>query len=269
MNPEGAESYSAYRLRYVNKSADDVTSRLSFKDTDTLLDVCCGSGELTKRVVQKSGVRSATAFDINPNMINIAKTRNCADNITYLVGNAGNESSFKPEWKNSFDKALAYFALNWIENWPSTAQWICESMKPGGECFLNIEVDQKPHFFNIINESVCELPQWQEYLQDFVYSHYPLQGNENDFVSALINAGFIDVQCERDKILSFYVFDNDSHSKAFVRTFLDQIQSIPDHLKEDFLEDVFQKAKTKCEKTDDGKEKWPHTVFTATAKKPL
>ncbi|XP_070582319.1 demethylmenaquinone methyltransferase-like [Ptychodera flava] len=268
MNIDEAESYSSYRLRFVRKSAEDVVKRLSFSESDALLDVCCGSGELTKLIADKVNLKSVTGFDINPNMIEIARTQNSAPNITYLTGNAGDPSAFKQEWENSYDKALSYFGLNWIKNWPMTVRCIFNCLKSGGECFLNIEVDERPHFFSVINDAVDELPEYKGYLQGFVYEHYPLQGTLNDFANTISTAGFVDVKCELDTVLPFYVFDNDIQSKTFVKGFLPQAQRIPEEMREEFIEEVFQRAKAKCEKTEDGKPKWRHTIFTATARKP-
>ncbi|XP_006815185.1 uncharacterized protein LOC102805045 [Saccoglossus kowalevskii] len=120
MNANEASSFSSYRTRFVHASASDITQRLGFQDSDSLLDVCCGSGELTKLVTVTAKIKSTTAIDINPNMIDIAKSTNNADNITYLVGDVGASETFKSEWRNSFDKVMAYFALNWIPNWFDT-----------------------------------------------------------------------------------------------------------------------------------------------------
>ncbi|XP_077863551.1 uncharacterized protein LOC144347597 [Saccoglossus kowalevskii] len=266
MNAKEATSFSAYRKRFVSISAGHIIERLNFKESDSLLDVCCGSGELTKLVTENAGIKSTTAMDINPNMINVAMSTNNADNITYIVGDAETAASFKAEWKNSFDKVLAYYALNWVSKWPDTARHLYECLKPGGEGYLNIVVDRKPHFFSVIHDAINELPKWQTFVQGFQYKHYPLQGNEEDFANSQESC-FVDVKVEVDNALPYFVFENDLQTKAFIKSFLTQLECIPDKLKEEFLEDVFRQAEPKCEKTEDGRAMWKDPVFFATVRK--
>ncbi|XP_006815186.1 juvenile hormone acid O-methyltransferase-like [Saccoglossus kowalevskii] len=267
MNAQEASSFPRYRSRFVHISASDVLQRLRFSESDSLLDVCCGSGELTKLVTENARLKSTTAIDINSNMIDIAKSTNNADNITYLVGDVGAAETFKSEWKNSFDKVLAYYALQWIPNWPDTIIYLYECLKPGGEGYINITIDEPALVINVIHEAAYQLPRWQQFVKGFQYKHYPLQGNEEDFDAILRKAGFVDVKVEVEKTLNFFQFDTDLQAKDFIRCFLPQLECLPDDFKEDFLEDVFLNVRSKCEKTEDGRAVWKIPTLTAMFRK--
>ncbi|XP_077862483.1 juvenile hormone acid O-methyltransferase-like [Saccoglossus kowalevskii] len=267
MNAKEVISFSSCRTRFVHISADDIIQRLDFHESDSLLDVCCGTGELTKLVTENARIKSTTAIDINPTMIDIAKSTYNADNIAYLVGDAGTAETFKSEWKNSFDKVLAYYALHWISNWYDTLRYLHECLKPGGVGYINMCVDEPSMFTNVIQETISELPRWQKFVKGFQYKMYALQGNAEDFAAILRKAGFVDVKVEVDNRLKFYQFDNDLQTKSFIKTFLPHLECIPDDLKEDFLEDIFRHSDSKNEKTEDGKAIWKVPILTAIVRK--
>ncbi|XP_077862488.1 uncharacterized protein LOC144344438 [Saccoglossus kowalevskii] len=146
-------------------------------------------------------------------------------------------------------------------------RYMYKCLKPGGECYINIEVDHKPHYISIINDAVDELSKYHRYFKDYSHNHYPFQGNEKDFADAIRKAGFVDVHVDEDRSFPYYASDSDIENKTFLSGFLPQMQYIPYNLKDEFLEDVYQKIKTKCDKTEDGNPMWKQTVYVGTARK--
>ncbi|KNY25122.1 class I SAM-dependent methyltransferase [Pseudobacteroides cellulosolvens] len=53
------------------------------RDNDSILDIGCGTGEFTQKVAQRA--KRVVGIDISPKMVNEAKKRHSANNITYIV----------------------------------------------------------------------------------------------------------------------------------------------------------------------------------------
>ncbi len=64
----------------------DIISNLKLKQTDALLEMCCGNGLLTQPLASK--VKQVYAFDFTQHLIETAQVRCNADNINYKVADA-------------------------------------------------------------------------------------------------------------------------------------------------------------------------------------
>jgi len=90
---------------------DRIRRELELGPQDNLLDLCCGNGVFTQRLA--GGVRSAVGVDISPALIDVARTRSQADNLTYLVGDAV-EPPRRTQTGAQFNKVLMNAALQHI-----------------------------------------------------------------------------------------------------------------------------------------------------------
>src|SRR5690349_17452556 len=73
----------------------------------TVLDAGCGEGYLSRILAQRSA--NVTGIDIAPRMVEIARTKELADQITYQVTDL---SQPHPEYQNHFDLVTSFFVLN-------------------------------------------------------------------------------------------------------------------------------------------------------------
>ncbi|XP_002741974.1 demethylmenaquinone methyltransferase-like [Saccoglossus kowalevskii] len=262
MDPAESKAFSSYRSRYVALSIKEVLAALPMQSSDRLLDVCCGSGELTKALADQLQTGRVTAIDINPQMVEIAESANTSPNITFAVADAGNADTFLSTWKNSYDKVLCYYSLYLIKDWEAvTLKGIYECLKPGGIAFLNT-LAASTHVFQIGKDGL-HFPKWKQYFEDY---EYPMHGVTKDyFKEALEKVGF--------KIKSFQFSvrsldaDNDQTARNIFRPFTSQSNCVPAEKREQYREEFFQYFKKQSKDTDDGTMRWELEVITVVVEK--
>jgi 2-polyprenyl-3-methyl-5-hydroxy-6-metoxy-1,4-benzoquinol methylase len=68
--------------------AEDIMSKLEININDTVLDVCCGNGLITRKIANYS--KEVYGLDFSEILIRTAKETNYNKNITYQLGDALN-----------------------------------------------------------------------------------------------------------------------------------------------------------------------------------
>ncbi len=89
------------------KLRDSVIELLNPQPADKILDVCCGTGELTKMVSERVGeVGEVVGIDLSPNMLSIARRKTTG--VCFIHANSENI----PYPANYFDRITISFALH-------------------------------------------------------------------------------------------------------------------------------------------------------------
>lgn len=88
---------------------NDILKNLKLKETEYLLDLCCGNGLITKCLSQH--VHKASGVDYSAPLIESANKNNAADNIEYLLSDIKNILYYENSFEHKFDKVLCYEAL--------------------------------------------------------------------------------------------------------------------------------------------------------------
>ncbi|XP_070553203.1 malonyl-[acyl-carrier protein] O-methyltransferase-like isoform X2 [Ptychodera flava] len=141
---------------------EEISAAMPLNRQDILLDVGCGVGGLTALLSKR--VARVTALDISPEMIKEAKEISTAENITYSVGDATKLSTYE-EYRNSFDKVVAYFSLHWMKDFKTAVEGIHQSLKPGGQCFMNM-IQRYPNVIdNITALNSYTSPKWETFMK--------------------------------------------------------------------------------------------------------
>ena len=117
-----ADLYST-KHNFVFKYGEDVIGWLQPKGGERILDVGCGTGELTNEL-SKSGA-NIIGIDASEAMVNKAKAQ--FPNIEFFVKDATDFSFAEP-----FDAAFSNATLHWINNQLSALQCVYNSLKEGG-----------------------------------------------------------------------------------------------------------------------------------------
>jgi len=110
----------------------------------TVLDLGCGYGWHSKYAATQ-GARSVLGIDLSERMINEAKNRNAAENISYRVCSL--QEYEYPE--GAYDFVISNLALHYIANLDPIFEKVFQTLKPGGIFLFNIE---HPVFTAGINE---------------------------------------------------------------------------------------------------------------------
>lgn len=109
------------------------------KEGDTVLDVCCGSGDLAFLLSEKVGVNGKViALDFSKEQLQIAasrqkqRTKACYKNIEWVEGDAVD----LPFPESSFDAATIGYGLRNIVDRKKALKEMCRVLKPGSKVSL-------------------------------------------------------------------------------------------------------------------------------------
>ena len=106
-----------------------------------VLEIGCGRGVGTEIIVEKFGAREIHAFDLDPEMIRLAKKRLSrfpADKLRLFVGDA----EFIDAPDNSYDAVFDFGIIHHIPAWQNSVKEVARVLKPNGKFYFE-EVTQK------------------------------------------------------------------------------------------------------------------------------
>ncbi|NOT05463.1 MAG: class I SAM-dependent methyltransferase [Anaerolineales bacterium] len=130
-----------------------LASFLDLKPDSHLLDIACGNGLTTRRLVELGA--QVTAFDFSSKLIEYAKARTAkyASKITYHVIDATNESQLLSLGEGKFDSALSNMALFDMADIQPLFRALPKLLKPNGTFVFSIT---HPAFNNASSMHVME-----------------------------------------------------------------------------------------------------------------
>lgn len=126
---------------FVYKYGEDVLALLNAQPNERILDLGCGSGQLTSKISEVA--KEVIGIDKSPEMIADAKTR--FSNIEFQVADAASFSFKKP-----FDAVFSNATLHWVTDYKQAAKAIYNNLKPNGR--LVAEFGGKGNVQTIVNE---------------------------------------------------------------------------------------------------------------------
>lgn len=110
--------------------AQRLLARLSIKPK-TILEVGCGTGGLSARLIKAFPESKIVLSDISPQMLSVCR-ENVGEQPIYRVVDAQNI----PSDLGSFDLIISSLALQWVANLPDVLQRLVDALNPGGTlCF--------------------------------------------------------------------------------------------------------------------------------------
>ncbi|XP_078620509.1 juvenile hormone acid O-methyltransferase-like [Branchiostoma floridae x Branchiostoma japonicum] len=229
MDMDNAEQYASNRGEQQNVAMDLMNKYVQWQEGDLVLDVGCGTGEVTKFMAKQTGVKAVVGFDLSENFIRFATEHNSTENTSFCVADVSNPAAMRPEWKGFFTKATCFTMLHWIQDKRTCMQNICSCLQPGGQLVVNCLLDTA-------GVSDIDLPNWRHYLKDFEYTLYPWPSdNIKGMQSLLEECGFKVNQCQghpgppQDEPL------DEEGWKGVLRPVLSQLKYIPEEKHDDYL----------------------------------
>ena len=120
---------------------------LNIHPHDRVLDVCCGTGDLSRYLKRVQPLACVTGIDFSEKMLEIAKAK--SDDIKYVQGDATN----LPFEDNSFDFITMGFGLRNISHPEKAVEEVYRVLRPGGQ-FLHLDFGEKNFTDKIFNAGV-------------------------------------------------------------------------------------------------------------------
>jgi ubiquinone/menaquinone biosynthesis C-methylase UbiE len=221
MNPDlqrrvqryGWDKASSHYERYWQEQLSPAHNQL-FKSLDILpgmkiLDVACGSGQLTFSVAEKTGDSGmVTGTDLSDKMIALgamnAKSKN-ASNVFFKQMDA-EALEFED---NSFDMVFSSLGLMYFPDPAKSLREMFRVLKPGGQCGLAVWGERKncgwADVFEIVDKRVVSevCPMFFQY------------GNEVLLTKTLESVGFVSIRTQKISTLLSYNEDMDACGAAF------------------------------------------------------
>ena len=114
--------------------AADLAKRADSGDMNSVLELACGTGILTARLLEKLPPQGRlVATDINPGMMERAKAKLSDNRLSFQLADAG-ELPFSSE---SFSQVICQFGFMFLSNKPQAFMEACRVLKPGGRLLFN------------------------------------------------------------------------------------------------------------------------------------
>lgn len=126
---------------FVYQYGEDLIKLLDPKATQRILDLGCGSGQLTSKISELA--KETIGIDKSAEMIMDAKSK--FPNIEFQVADAGN---FR--FSKKFDSIFSNATLHWVKNFKSAIACMYENLNPNGKVVL--EFGGKGNVQIIVNE---------------------------------------------------------------------------------------------------------------------
>lgn len=109
---------------------------LDIKPHDNVIDLCCGTGDLSEIIKKTSPHACITGIDFSEKMLSVAKEK--YTDICFMQGDVTN----LPYADNSFDFAVMGFGLRNILNAEKAVEEVYRILKPNGK-FLHLDFGRK------------------------------------------------------------------------------------------------------------------------------
>lgn len=174
---------------------------LAIKSNSNVIDLCCGTGDLSAIIKKFNPNCQITGIDFSENMLKIAKSKH--KNIQFWQGDVTN----LPYEDNFFDIAVMGFGLRNILNAEKSVEEVYRVLKPNGQ-FLHLDFGRKnlpskiyeiitpiltkiftdnPKAYSYLIKSKREFPEPQDLIKDFESKGFKLK-KRKDFIFGVISA---------------------------------------------------------------------------------
>lgn len=100
-----------------------------------ILDAGCGPGFLSRDLLDK-GAASATAFDVSPNMVEIAKRTTAGRANCFVADLAQPLTNLEDQ---SFDLIVSSLAIDYVRDWSVPLSEFSRVLKPGGRLVMSVQ----------------------------------------------------------------------------------------------------------------------------------
>lgn len=145
---------------FVYKLGEDLIALLDPKENERILDVGCGSGQLTSKIRERA--KDVTGIDKSPEMIAVAKSK--FKNIHFEIADAANFA-----FREKFDSIFSNATLHWVTDYLAAIHCMYQNLKTNGRIVLEfggkgniqtIENQLKGSLAKRGHSRACKIEQW-------------------------------------------------------------------------------------------------------------
>ncbi len=142
-----AENYEKYLAPvFFISTSKDLVSHLK-GSPENILEIAAGTGQVTRNMIKSFPDAKITATDINPGMLDVAKSIVHSENITWQAADAC-ELPFED---NSFDSVICQFGVMFFPDKQKAMNEAFRVIKPGGQIVFNT-------WDSLENNRICKIP---------------------------------------------------------------------------------------------------------------
>lgn len=137
----------------------DLLALVDVRPNLKVVDLGCGTGELTRQLADKLPNSDVTGLDSSPQMLDKAASFS-SPNLSFIQGD---QSQLTGNWDLIFSNA----ALQWSENHAELIPYLYRRLKPGGQIAVQVPSNHHHIAHQIIRETAGEEP-FRTYLNGFL-----------------------------------------------------------------------------------------------------
>lgn len=245
-----------------------LSDTLTWREDDTVLDIGCGPGSLTKVIADRAKVKSITGYDISPEFVDIAKKENYIEGVThYDVVDSESTSSLKQEWKCAFSKAICIAMFHYVREKKSFFRNVCWCLKPGGVLLLRFQHGNMLSTVDKLRIDMSNHPKWQNKVEGYKFTGESLyKGTLDDLQQLVMDCGFTEVKCQDQEFFHYPAMSEEQH-RGYIASILGHLEHLDEDQHQAFLDDAFQRFTEIAPRNEDGKLMWHMPNIIVVAKK--
>lgn len=210
------------------RTALRMLNSITIDRSESVLDIGSGSGKITYDISCMTEGQ-VVGIDISEAMVHYAKKHYRAENLSFTHGDV-----LKINHQNSFDVAISFWTLSWVDNQLLALQNIVSALKPGGRMYLMYPM--RHDAYDVAEQMTTSL-YWRKYFDDsFLARPFVSETSYREIANAVKDAELainrLEVPC---------LFESWSEMQASIRSWMPHLDHLPnDKLKQEFVDEFVQ-----------------------------
>ncbi len=204
-----------------------ILSQANICPSDRILDLGCGDGRITCELAKLACDGSVIGTDISEKMIEHANSTYAAQgNLRFMAMDTS-----KNIFKRQFDVITSFNSLHWVKDQKNALRGITEAATQDAKIVLLLS--HRKSYYHFTLDTLCSSSTWSTYFQN--YSNPRSFFTKDQYAELLSSSGLGVILLKETEMI--YEFSSIAELKSFLSASMANIKQIPEHLKEDFLED--------------------------------
>lgn len=213
--------------------ARELITKLQLRGNESILDIGCGDGKITAEIAAQLSGGNTLGVDNSPEMLALARKyfpRESHPKLSFELADANNLL-----FEEQFDMIFSNATLHWIKDHRPVMRGIQNSLKPGGNLFLQMGGRGNAETIISVLDAIRIEKKWKHYFANFTFP-YGFYEPER-YTQLLKEANLVPVRVELlPKTMSY---QNRDGLAGWIRTtWLSYIDRIPVHRKDEFISQI-------------------------------